>query len=117
MAVPPVPQAPPQPVQPQQLHPYVLPGHAPFPWVPVLLVFGLTLTSLASAATAFILYMRPALRSAQRAADSTDAAARDGQRAALEVEKTSLLMQQDLPVTLQEVQRAADEWELVGKQM
>jgi hypothetical protein len=90
---------------------------AAFPWVPVLLVFGLTVSTVAAAVTVCVLYLRPALRAAERAADSTDAAARDGQRAALEVEKTSLLMQQELPVTLQEVQRAADEWELVGKQM
>ena len=83
----------------------------------MLLVFGLTVSSLAAAATACILYLRPALRAAQQAAESTDAAAKDGRRAALEMENTALLFQQDLPVTLQEVQRAADEWELVGKQM
>ena len=61
--------------------------------------------------------MRPALRAAHDAALSADAAAKDMQVAAKEMEKTALMFQEDLPLTMQDVQRASEEWELVGKQV
>lgn len=86
-------------------------------WLQVLLVFGLTLSTMATLATACIVYLRPALRSMHNAAQSADEAAKDMQSAAKEMEKTALMFQQEMPLTMQDVQRASEEWELVGKQV
>jgi len=51
------------------------------------------------------------------AAQSADEAAKDMQSAAKEMEKTALMFQQEMPLTMQDVQRASEEWELVGKQV
>lgn len=88
-----------------------------FPWVPVLVTVGLTVSTLASMVTAVILYMRPALKAMERAALSADEAAKDLEQASIEMERTALMFQQDLPLTMKEVQKASEEWELVGKQL
>eukprot|EP00890_Picochlorum_soloecismus_P004875 jgi/Picsp_1/5389/NSC_02749-R1_hypothetical protein CHLNCDRAFT_142294 [Chlorella variabilis] len=86
-------------------------------WVVVLVSAGLTVSSILGAVTAMILYVRPLLKAAERAAESTDAAAQDVQNAAIEMEKTAIMFQQDVPTTMRELQKASDEWELVGKQL
>lgn len=86
-------------------------------WVVVLVSAGLTVSSILGAVTAMILYVRPLLKAAEQAAESTDAAARDVQNAAIEMEKTAIMFQQDVPTTMRELQKASDEWELVGKQL
>lgn len=88
-----------------------------FPWVVVVVTVGITVSSIASAITAAILYLRPTLQAAEKAALSTDAAAQDMQTAAIEMEKTAIMFQQDVPITMQELQKASEEWELVGKQL
>ena len=85
--------------------------------VVVLVSAGLTVSSILGAVTAMILYVRPLLKAAEQAAESTDAAARDVQNAAIEMEKTAIMFQQDVPTTMRELQKASDEWELVGKQL
>jgi hypothetical protein len=97
--------------------PYPLTQYQSFPWIPVLITTGLTLSTLLGAITAFLLYLRPTLHATQKAAEESEEAARNMQVAAKEMEKTALLFQQDLPVTMQEMQKAAEEWELVGKQV
>lgn len=97
--------------------PYSLTQYPSFPWIPVLITTGLTLSTLFGAITAFLLYLRPTLHATQKAAEESEEAARNMQVAAKEMEKTALLFQQDLPVTMQEMQKAAEEWELVGKQV
>ena len=86
-------------------------------WVVVLASALLTVSSIVGAVTAIILYVRPLLKAAERAVESTDAAARDVQNAAIEMEKTAIMFQQDVPTTMRELQKASDEWELVGKQL
>ena len=66
--------------------------------------------------TAFILYMRPMLAATQRAAEVSELAAKDMRRTSEEMDKTASMLREDIPLTMQEVQRAAEEWELVGKQ-
>lgn len=88
-----------------------------FPWIQIFVTTCLTISALASFLTAFIVYMRPALRAAQRAAERSEDAAKDMQVAAKEMEKTALMFQQDIPLTMQDMQRTAEEWELVGKQV
>lgn len=92
-------------------------GSVGFPWVPVLVTVGLTVSSIASMVTAVIFYMRPALKAMEQAALSAEEAAKDLEQASIEMEKTALMFQQDLPLTMKEVQKASEEWELVGKQL
>ncbi|KAI8105769.1 hypothetical protein M9434_000350 [Picochlorum sp. BPE23] len=98
-------------------HLMVSQGSVGFPWVPVLVTVGLTVSSLASMVTAVIFYMRPALKAMEQAALSAEEAAKDLEQASIEMEKTALMFQQDLPLTMKEVQKASEEWELVGKQL
>ena len=83
-------------------------------------VFSLLLASLASASAlvaVLLVVMRPVLLSVQRASEQAEETARDLERAAIEMERTALLMQSDLPLTMKEVQKASEEFELVGKQL
>lgn len=89
----------------------------PLPWVSIFLVFGLTLTSITSMITAFILYMRPMLLATQKAAEVSELAAKDMRHTAEEMDRTAAMFREDIPLTMQDVQRAAEEWELVGKQV
>jgi hypothetical protein len=89
---------------------------AAFPWTPVLLVFGLTLSTVSAAFTAAVLFIRPVLAATEAAARRTDAAAVDAQRMALEMERTAQQFQRD-SASLQETARAAREWAAVGQQM
>lgn len=77
----------------------------------------MTLSTLFGAITTVLLYLRPTLQATQKAVEESEEAARNMQVAAKEMEKTALIFQQDLPVTMQEMQKAAEEWELVGKQV
>lgn len=73
--------------------------HAPAPrpqgffsfWLPVLMVFLLTFASLAASFVAFVLHIRPILKQAERAAAAAEAAARQMDVAAKEMEKVHLL--------------------------
>ncbi|KAG7672703.1 hypothetical protein KSW81_001662 [Nannochloris sp. 'desiccata'] len=89
----------------------------PLPWVSIFLVFGLTLSSICSMITVFILYMRPMLQATQRAAEVSELAAKDMRHTAEEMDKTAAMFRDDIPLTMQDVQRTAEEWELVGKQL
>ena len=73
--------------------PPVAPGVS---WLGVALVFCLTISTLASAFVTSVLFLRPLLRRVDRAVENMDTAA-------LEMEKTALMLQQELPATLQEV--------------
>jgi len=89
----------------------------PLPWVSIFIVFGLTLSSISSMITVFILYMRPMLQATQRAAEVSELAAKDMRHTAEEMDKTAAMFREDIPLTMQDVQRTAEEWELVGKQV
>ena len=67
--------------------------------------------------TVFILFVRPVLIAAQRAAETTEQAAKDMQITSDELEKTAIMFREDIPLTMQDLQRTAEEWELVGKQV
>ncbi len=66
--------------------------------------------SIASASAAFCLVLLPASR-------SLDASMRQTERAAKEMEALMLRTQKELPETFNEVQRAAREWEELGKEL
>jgi hypothetical protein len=85
-------------------------------WAAVAVVFGLTLTSLAALATTAVLYLKPLLQTMQRATEKSEKAAEEMEKAAKEMEKTALMFQEDIPLTMRDIQRASEEWELVGKQ-
>ena len=57
------------------------------------------------------------MESVQRASEQAEETGRDLERAAEEMERTALLFQNDLPLTMREVQKASEEFELVGKQL
>jgi hypothetical protein len=83
-------------------------------------VLSLLLASLASVSAlmaVLLVVMRPVLESVQRASDQAEETGRDLERAAEEMERTALLFQSDLPLTMREVQKASEEFELVGKQL
>lgn len=83
-------------------------------------VLSLLLASLASVSALMVVLlviMRPVLESVQRASDQAEETGRDLERAAEEMERTALLFQSDLPLTMREVQKASEEFELVGKQL
>ena len=86
------------------------------PWVSIGIVLGLTLSTFAALTTVVILYLRPVLMAAQRVVQQTEETAVDLEKAAEEMEKTALMFQEDVPLTLRDMQRASEEWELVGKQ-
>ena len=89
----------------------------PSPWILLSVIFGITVTSVATMVTVFILFVRPVLIAAQRAAETTEQAAKDMQITSDELEKTAIMIREDIPLTMQDLQRTAEEWELVGKQV
>lgn len=83
-------------------------------------ILSLFLASLAAASSlvaVLLVVMRPVLDSVQRASEQAEETARDLERAANEMERTALLFQSELPLTMKEVQKASEEFELVGKQL
>ena len=87
------------------------------PHVFFIMALCLTFSSVASLVTVMILYVRPVLKAMEAAAISAERAAIDMEKASEEMEKTALLFQHDVPLTMMEVQKASEEWELVGKQL
>ena len=87
------------------------------PHVFFVMALCLTFSSVASLMTVMILYVRPVLKAMEAAAISAERAAIDMEKASEEMEKTALLFQHDVPLTMMEVQKASEEWELVGKQL
>jgi hypothetical protein len=87
------------------------------PHVFFVMALCLTFSSVASLITVMILYVRPVLKAVEAAAISAERAAIDMEKASEEMEKTALLFQHDVPLTMMEVQKASEEWELVGKQL
>lgn len=86
-------------------------------WFAVAVVFGLTLSTLAGTFIVTVLYLRPTLKAAEKAAVAAGVAAVQMDIAAKEMEKTALLMQRDIPITMEEIQQASEEFELLGKQL
>lgn len=82
--------------------------------VPLLLA---SVTSVASMVTVLVLCMRPALKAMADAAKQAEETSKDLERAAEEMERTALMFQNDLPLTMKEVQKASEEFELLGKQL
>lgn len=68
-------------------------------WLPVLLVFCMTLISLAGSFVVFVLYIRPLLKQAEKAAVAAEEAAKQMDTAAKEMEKAAVVMSADMPVT------------------
>lgn len=142
-----------------QLQPVVIkPVVGPSSWMAVAMVTCLTLTTMCGGAIAFLIYLRPVIKAAQRAAEAAEAAAEemetaakvwwgtvegasvggqaplpDGRPAAKEsnhpqqlpftpptglpawlqaMEKTALMFQEDMPLTLSDMQRTAKEFEV-----
>lgn len=105
VAVPP-PPPPPPPGSP--------PPAAAFPSLPplsVLVLVGATITTLAGSFIAFMLYLRPVLAAAERAAAAAERAASEMEAAAQEMEKAAKMMQEDMPLTFQDMQRTSKECE------
>jgi hypothetical protein len=57
------------------------------------------------------------LLATQRAAEVSELAAKDMRRTSEEMDRTAAMFREDIPLTMQDVQRTAEEWELVGKQV
>lgn len=90
------------------------PPPAAFPSLPplsVLVLVGATITTLAGSFIAFMLYLRPVLAAAERAAAAAERAASEMEAAAQEMEKAAKMMQEDMPLTFQDMQRTSKECE------
>ena len=83
----------------------------------VVSLFLASLASVSALMAVLLMVMRPVLDSVQRASEQAEETGRDLERAAEEMERTALLFQNDLPLTMREVQKASEEFELVGKQL
>jgi hypothetical protein len=83
----------------------------------VLSLFLASLASVAALMSVLVIFMRPVLESVTRASEQAEETGRDLEKAAEEMERTALLFQSDLPLTMKEVQKASEEFELVGKQL
>ena len=83
----------------------------------VLSLFLASLASVSALMAVFLMIMRPMMESVQRASEQAEETGRDLEQAAEEMERTALLFQNDLPLTMREVQKASEEFELVGKQL
>lgn len=80
-------------------------------------LFLASLASVSALMAVLLVVMRPVLDSIQRASEQAEETGRDLEKAAEEMERTALLLQSDLPLTMKEVQKASEEFELVGKQL
>ena len=81
---------------------------------------GLGLLAVASAGFlggTFLWTARPALRAFERACRDISDASEAAERSAEEVEKVSLLLQEELPASLEAVERAGEEMEELGKDL
>ena len=81
---------------------------------------GLGLLAVASAGFlggTFLWTARPALRAFERACRDISDASEAAERSAEEVEKVSLLLQEELPASLESVERAGEEMEELGKDL
>lgn len=101
------------------ISPIISPSPSPpaFPWLPIAFVFLLTISSLAGTFIVTVIYLRPIIQAAERAAIAAEIAAKEMKEAAEEMEKTALMMQVDIPVTMLDIQEASQEFELLGKQL
>ncbi|PRW56655.1 ankyrin repeat [Chlorella sorokiniana] len=90
---------------------------ASLPPLSVLVLVGATITTLAGSFIAFMLYLRPVLAAAERAASAAERAAQEMETAAQEMEKAAKMMQEDMPLTFQDMQRTSKEFEILGKQL
>jgi hypothetical protein len=86
-------------------------------WTSIFVVVALTITSLAGGFVAAVLYLRPVLRAVEEASLNADKAAKEMELAGQEIQKTMLLVEADLPLTMQEVRKTAEEFEVLGKQL
>jgi hypothetical protein len=89
----------------------------PVTWLSLGVVFCLTLATLASGYVVTVLYIRPMLSAAERAALAADQAAIEMETAAKEMQKAALLMQLEIPVTTSDMRKTSEEFELLGKQL
>ncbi|CAL8460708.1 g239 [Coccomyxa elongata] len=72
---------------------------------------------LASSFTAFILYVRPVLQRAERAALACESAAQELEKASVEMDKAAEVINTDMPTTLNAVERASIEFEELGRNL
>ncbi|KAK9846422.1 hypothetical protein WJX81_003518 [Elliptochloris bilobata] len=72
---------------------------------------------LCSAATAFILYVRPLLRKAERATLACERAAQEMERACISFDKASEVLHSELPTTLDAMERASLEFDELGRSL
>lgn len=86
-------------------------------WSSILISSLFTVASVASAFTVGILYIRPILLSMDEATKNADKAAKEMDIAAQDIQKTMALIDQETPLTLQEIRKASEEFELLGKQL
>lgn len=82
-------------------------------WTALILICA-TLTALAGAFTAFIMYMRPVLKRMEQAALATEVASKAMEQSAKEFEQTSLIFQADTPTMIAEIEAAAHEYRELG---
>lgn len=82
-------------------------------WTAIVLICA-TITALAAAFTAFMLYMRPVLKRMESAALATEVASKAMEQSAKEFEQTSLLFQTDTPAMIAEIEAAAAEYRELG---
>ncbi|KAL4427815.1 hypothetical protein ABPG75_001904 [Micractinium tetrahymenae] len=93
------------------------PGVAGPSWFTVMILIGASVTTLAGGFVVFVLYLRPVLKAAERAAVAAEEAAKQMEVAAQEMEKAARVMQEDMPLTFQDMQRTSKEFEILGKQL
>ncbi|BDA41934.1 hypothetical protein COCOBI_02-7320 [Coccomyxa sp. Obi] len=86
-------------------------------WWAALLLVCTTMMVLASSFTAFILYVRPLLQRAERAALACESAAQELEKASLEMDKAAEVINTDMPTTLNAVERASIEFEELGRNL
>ncbi|KAL0035646.1 hypothetical protein WJX79_005513 [Trebouxia sp. C0005] len=82
-------------------------------WTALILICA-TITALAGAFTAFMMYMRPVLKRMEQAALATEIASKAMEQSAKEFEQTSLMFQADTPTMIAEIEAAAHEYRELG---
>ncbi|DBB01480.1 TPA: hypothetical protein ACH3X1_000135 [Trebouxia sp. C0004] len=99
----------PMPPPPPQAH-QAQPGAV---WTALILICA-TLTAIAGAFTAFVMYMRPVFKRMEQAALATEVASKAMEQSAKEFEQTSLIFQADTPTMIAEIEAAAHEYRELG---
>jgi len=83
----------------------------------MLVVFLVTVGSVAAALTAFVFYLRPALKTFEDTCKATEKASRQLESAAVELEEAAIMFDEKLPPALKSVEAASREFEDLGQSL